>query len=57
VYSPSGFNRFLQFVPVCQMVLGETVLPGGATMQGIVGFGPTIAPVATEFDSFELVAG
>jgi hypothetical protein len=56
-YPPSGFNRFLQFVPVCQMVLGETVLPGGATMQGIVGFGPTIAPVATEFDSFELVAG
>jgi hypothetical protein len=54
---PTGFNRFLQYTPVCQLVLGETVLPGGATLQGVIGFGPSIAPVATELDSIEIDAG
>jgi hypothetical protein len=55
VYSPSGFNRFLQFVPVCELVLGETVWPGGPPeLQGVIGFGPTIAPVATEFNGIEI---
>ena len=55
VFSPSGFNRFLQFVPVCELVLGETVWPGGpAALQGVIGFGPTIAPVATQFNGIEV---
>ncbi len=55
VYSPTAFNRFLQFVPLCELVLGETVWPGGVPMlQGVAGFGPTIAPVATEFNSIEI---
>jgi hypothetical protein len=56
VYSPSGFNKFLQYVPVCELVLGESITPGGATLQGVIGFGPSIAPVATEYDSLELDA-
>ena len=56
-YPPSGFNRFVQYVPVCQLVLGETVVPGDATLQGVIGFGPSITPVATELDAIELVAG
>jgi hypothetical protein len=55
-YPPTGFNRFVQYVPVCELVLGETIIPGEATLQGAIGFGPTIAPVATEFDSIELEA-
>jgi hypothetical protein len=54
VYPPTGFNRFLQYVPVCELVLGETIVPGLASMQGVIGFGPTIAPVATEFNSIEI---
>jgi hypothetical protein len=54
-FTPSGFNRFLQYVPVCELVLGETVWPGGPPeLQGVIGFGPTIAPVATQFDSIEI---
>lgn len=55
-YPPTGFNRFLQYVPVCDLVLGETIAGNLATMQGVIGFGPSIAPVATEFNSLELVA-
>ena len=55
-YTPSGFNSFLQYVPLAQLVLGESVLPGEATLQGVVGTGPTIGPVATQFCSIELVA-
>ena len=56
-FPPTGFNRFVQYVPVCQLILGETVLPGGASLQGIIGFGPSVAPVATQLDSIEIVAG
>jgi hypothetical protein len=54
VFTPSGFNRFLQFVPVCQLVLGESILPGWADLEGVIGFGPSIAPVATQFNSIRL---
>jgi hypothetical protein len=54
VFSPTGFNRFLQFTPVCQLVLGESIVPGLATLQGIIGFGPSIAPVATQLNAIEI---
>ena len=55
-FTPSGFNRFLQFVPVCELVLGETVWPGGPRARGRRSWlrPDRIAPVATQFNSIEI---
>ncbi len=54
VYTPSGFNTFGSFVPVTLLVLGESIDPKHSTLQGVVGFGPSIAPVATQLSAIEL---